>query len=62
MSIKRAFAPRLTDTLEQIEDEITELGLEPNSIVSVLAGIRQIDNPYFRNALSTILSDSRRFG
>jgi len=53
---QESFREALTDTLEQIEDEITQLGLEPNSIVSVLAGIRQIDNPYFRNALSTILA------
>lgn len=53
---QESFRMALADTLDQIEDEITELGLEPNSIVSVLAGIRQIDNPYFRNALSTILA------
>ncbi len=53
---EESFRIALIDTFEQIEDEITQLGLEPNSIVSVLAGIRQIDNPYFRNAMSTILA------
>jgi len=53
---QESFRNALSDTLAQIEEEITQLGLEPNSIVSVMAGIRQIDNPYFRNALSTILS------
>lgn len=53
---QESFRNALYDTLDQIEDEITQLGLEPNSIVSVLAGIRQIDNPYFRNALTTIMS------
>lgn len=46
----------LTDTLEVIDDEISEMGLEPNSIVSIMAGLRQVNNPYFRNALSTILA------
>lgn len=54
-----SFRHALMDTLDQIEDEITQLGLEPNSVVSVMAGIRQIDNPYFRNALSTILSTAQ---
>ncbi len=53
---QESFRNALYDTLDQIEDEITQMGLEPNSVVSVLAGIRQIDNPYFRNALTTIMS------
>ena len=53
------FRNALTETLYYIDEEISQMGLEPNSIVSVMAGIRQIDNPYFRNALSTILSTAR---
>lgn len=50
------FRAALTETVSQIDEEISQMGLEPNSIVSVMAGIRQIDNPYFRNALTTILA------
>lgn len=53
---QESFRTALTETMLQIDEEIGQMGLEPNSIVSVMAGIRQIDNPYFRNALSTILA------
>ena len=45
----------LNDALNQIDEDVSQLGLEPNSIVSVMAGVRQIDSPYFRNALSTLM-------
>lgn len=44
----------LNDALNQIDEDVSQLGLEPNRIVSVMAGIQQIDSPYFRNALSTL--------
>lgn len=50
------FRMALIETMNHIDEEISEMGLEPNSIVSVMAGIRQIDNIYFRNALTTILA------
>lgn len=53
---QESFRNALGETLNQIDEEISQLGLEPNTIVSVMAGIRQIDNPYFRNALSTIMA------
>jgi len=53
---QESFRNALNETLAQIDEEISQMGLEPNSIVSVMAGIRQIDNPYFRNALSTIMA------
>ena len=53
---QESFRNALNETLSHIDEEISQMGLEPNSIVSVMAGIRQIDNPYFRNALSTIMA------
>ena len=53
---QESFRNALNETLSHIDEEISQMGLEPNTIVSVMAGIRQIDNPYFRNALSTIMA------
>ena len=53
---QESFRNALGETLNQIDEEISQMGLEPNTIVSVMAGIRQVDNPYFRNALSTIMA------
>ena len=50
----RPYRYALNNALNQIDEDIGQLGLEPNTIVSVMAGIRQIDSPYFRNALSTL--------
>jgi hypothetical protein len=49
----------LNEILKQIDDEIIELGIDPTSNVTILAGLRKVKNPYLRNALSTILSTSK---
>lgn len=49
----------LTEALDLIDDEIGRLGLEPNSVISLMAGLRNIKNVYFRTALETILSTSQ---
>lgn len=49
----------LTKALADVEDQIASMGLEGDSIVSLLAGLRQINNPYLREALDTILDTSR---
>lgn len=49
----------MTDALDQIDDMIGQLGLEPNSVISVMAGLRNIKNPYFRTVMETVLSTSR---
>jgi len=48
----------LMESLDQIDDEIGRLGVDPNSVLSVMAGLRKIKNPYFRNAMETILATS----
>src|SRR5215203_4392882 len=37
----------LTKTLDQIDDEIGRLGLEHNSIISLMVGLRIVNNIYF---------------
>jgi hypothetical protein len=49
----------LNEILKQIDDEIIELGIDPTSNVTIMAGLRKVKNPYLRNALSTILSTSK---
>lgn len=49
----------LAEALDQIDDEIGRLGLEPNSIISLMAGLRNVKNQYLRNALETVLATSK---
>ncbi len=49
----------LTDALDKVDDLIGQLGLEPNSVISLMAGLRNIKNPYFRKVMETVLSTSR---
>jgi hypothetical protein len=49
----------LTELLNQIDNDIADLGLEPDSNIALMAGLRQVKNPYLRNALSTILASSK---
>ncbi len=49
----------LTEAMDQIDDEIGKLGLEPNTIVSLMAGLRNVKNPYLRTALETVLRTSK---
>jgi hypothetical protein len=49
----------LLEAMDEIDDEIGQLGLEPSSIVSVMAGLRNIKDIYFRTALNTILATSQ---
>lgn len=54
-----AYREALTEALDQIDDEIGRLGLEPNSIISLMAGLRNVKNVYLRTALETVLSTSK---
>lgn len=49
----------LMEAMDQIDDEIGKLGLEPNTIVSLMAGLRNVKNPYLRTALETVLRTSK---
>lgn len=49
----------LVRALGDIQEEIADLGLESNSNIALLAGLRKIKNPYFRETMKTILSTSK---
>jgi hypothetical protein len=49
----------LSEALDEIDDLIGQMGLEPNSVISLMAGLRNIKNPYFRQVMETVLSTSR---
>ncbi len=52
----RRYRSALTDIVNQIDEEVSLLGLEPTTNVSLMAGIRQIENPNLRHALSTVMA------
>jgi hypothetical protein len=49
----------LTNVLNEIDKEIAVLGFEPDSNISLMAGLRKVKNPYLRSALATILASSK---
>ena len=54
----RRYRGALTDIVNQIDEEVSLLGLEPTTNVSLMAGIRQIESPNLRNALSTVMASA----
>ena len=52
---ERRYRSALTDIVNQIDEEVSLLGLEPTTNVSLMAGIKQIENPNLRNALATVM-------
>lgn len=49
----------LNKALNEIAQEIADMGLETDSNIALMAGLRTIKNPYFREAMETILSTSK---
>lgn len=54
----RRYRSALTDIVNQIDEEVSLLGLEPTTNVSLMAGIHQIENPNLRNSLSTVMASA----
>ena len=52
----RRYRSALVNIVNQVDEEVSLLGLEPSTNVSLMAGIRQIENPNLRHALSTVMS------
>lgn len=48
----------LAQAIDEIDALVGRLGLEPNSIISLQAGLRNVKNPYFRKVMQTVLSTS----
>lgn len=51
----RHYRSALIDIVNQLDEEVGLLGLEPSTNVSLMAGIRKIENPNLRHALSTVM-------
>lgn len=49
----------LSKALKDIDDDIAGLGLESKNAVSLMAGLRQVNNPYLRSAMKSILATSQ---
>ncbi len=52
----RRYRSALTVLVNQVDEELSLLGLEPSTTVSLMAGLRQIENPNLRHALSTVMA------
>ncbi len=51
----RRYRGALTDMVNQIDEEVSLLGLQPTTNVALMAGIRQIESQNLRSALSTVM-------
>lgn len=49
----------LNKVMMEIDKEISDLGLESENNIALMAGLRSIKNPYFRTAMETILATSK---
>jgi hypothetical protein len=54
----RRYRSALTEIVNQIDEEVSLLGLEPTTNVALMAGIHQIKSPNLRNALSTVMASA----
>ena len=59
---QRQVRSALTDVLNQIDDQIGQLGLQPSNDASLMAGVLQDDNPYFKSALSAVMASAQSVG
>ena len=51
----RRYRSALSDIVNQIDEEVSLLGVEPSGNVALLAGIKQIENSNLRNSLATVM-------
>lgn len=51
----RRYRSALSDIINQIDEEVSQLGVEPSANVGLMAGIRQIENQSLRNSLATVM-------
>ena len=56
---QRQVRSALSDVLNQIDDQIGQLGLQPSNDASLMAGVLQNENPYFRSALSAVMASAQ---
>ncbi|MYD08541.1 MAG: hypothetical protein F4X02_00730 [Chloroflexi bacterium] len=51
----RRYRSDLSDIINQIDEEVSQLGVEPSANVGLMAGIRQIESQNLRNSLATVM-------
>ena len=51
----RRYRSDLSDIINQIDEEVSQLGVEPTANVGLMAGIRQIESQNLRNSLATVM-------
>jgi len=51
----RRYRSALSDIINQIDEEVSLLGVEPSENVALMAGIRQIESHNLRNSLATVM-------
>ena len=51
----RRYRSALSDIVNQIDEEVSLLGVEPSTNVALMAGIRQIESQNLRNSLATVM-------
>jgi len=54
----RRYRSALIDIVNQIDEEVSQLGLAPTTNVSFMVGIRQVENPNLRKSLSAVLASA----
>ena len=51
----RRYRSALSDIINQIDEEVSLLGVEPSANVALMAGIKQIESQNLRNSLATVM-------
>lgn len=51
----RRYRSALSDIINQIDEEVSLLGVEPSTNVALMAGIKQIESQSLRNSLATVM-------
>ena len=54
----RSYRSALIDIVNQIDEEVSLLGLETSTNIALMTGIRQIESPNLRSALATVMSSA----
>lgn len=54
----RRYRNAIADALNQIDEEISQVGLQPTDNIAMMASMGQVESPYFRNTLSTVVASA----
>ena len=54
----RRYRNAIADALNQIDEEISQVGLQPTDNIAMMASMGQVESPYFRNTLSAVVASA----